>query len=155
MLLNFLVIFLLTIAVLWFALKDNYKEILDAISQMNWMSLVIILLWGVLYTVVWGFVYLVLGRKYNKQYSLFNGIVISFVGTFFSGITPSSTGGQFAQAYIMKKQGIKVSDGASLFRDRRQPPAVPVLRRDHRHAAEFLPSPAYSGYWYMTTHIAA
>ena len=103
MLLNFLVIILLTIAVLWFALKDNYKEILDAISQMNWMSLVIILLWGVLYTVVWGFVYLVLGRKYNKQYSLFNGIVISFVGTFFSGITPSSTGGQFAQAYIMKK----------------------------------------------------
>ena len=63
MLLNFLVIFLLTIAVLWFALKDNYKEILDAISQMNWISLVIILLWGVLYTVVWGFVYLVLGRK--------------------------------------------------------------------------------------------
>ena len=93
MLLNFLVIILLTIAVLWFALKDNYKEILDAISQMNWMSLVTILLWGVLYTVVWGFVYLVLGRKYNKQYSLFNGIVIS-LWEHFSGITPSSTGGQ-------------------------------------------------------------
>ena len=39
---------------------------------------------------------------------------MAFIGSFFSGITPSSTGGQFVQAYIMKKQGIKVSDGASL-----------------------------------------
>lgn len=114
MLLNFLIIILLTALVLWFALKDNYKEILNAISQMNVIFLIIILLWGVLYTVVWGFVYLILGRKYNKKFSLLNGIVVSFVGTFFSGITPSSTGGQFAQVYIMKKQGIKVSDGASL-----------------------------------------
>lgn len=114
MLLNFLLIILLTIGALWFALKDNYKEVLSAISQMNIAYLTIILLWGILYTVVWGFVYLVLGRKYAKDYSIGKGIIISFVGTFFSGITPSSTGGQFAQVYIMKKQGIKVSDGASL-----------------------------------------
>lgn len=114
MLLNFFLILLLTGAVLWFALKDNYKEVLSAISQMNIFSLIVILLWGVLYTVVWGFVYFILGKKYTKDYSIGKGIVVSFVGTFFSGITPSSTGGQFAQAYIMKKQGIKVSDGASL-----------------------------------------
>ena len=42
------------------------------------------------------------------------GILVAFVGTFFAGITPSSTGGQFAQAYIMNKQGMKVSDAASL-----------------------------------------
>lgn len=114
MILNFLLILLLTGGVMWFALKDNYQEILGAISQMNIGSLTIILLWGVLYTVVWGLVYYVLGKKYTKGYSVWNGIVVSFVGTFFSGITPSSTGGQFAQAYIMKKQGIKVSNGASL-----------------------------------------
>lgn len=114
MFLSFLLIFLLTGVVLWFALKDNYREILEAISKMNPFYLLIILLWGVLYTVVWGFVYVVLGRKYNKKYNFMQGIVVSFVGTFFSGITPSATGGQFAQAYIMKKQGIKVSDGASI-----------------------------------------
>ena len=54
--LNFLIIFLLTISVLWFALKDNYREVLEAISQINIFSLAIILCWGVLYTVVWGFV---------------------------------------------------------------------------------------------------
>ena len=113
-LLNFLLIFSLTALVLWLALKDNYKQVIEAISQMNMVWLAIILLWGALFTVVWGFVYYVLGKKYVSDYTPAKGIIISFVGTFFSGITPSSTGGQFAQAYIMKKQGIKVSDGASL-----------------------------------------
>ena len=112
--LNFLIIFLLTIGVLWFALKDNYREVLEAISQINIFSLAIILCWGILYTVVWGFVYFVLGRKYVHKYSVGKGILVAFVGTFFAGITPSSTGGQFAQAYIMNKQGMKVSDAASL-----------------------------------------
>jgi len=34
----------------------------------------------------------------------------SFIGFFFSGITPSSTGGQPAQLYFMKKEGIRISD---------------------------------------------
>ncbi len=56
----------------------------------------------------------VFGRRYRKGYRFLHGVVVAFVGAFFSGITPSATGGQFAQAYIMKKQGIKVSDGASI-----------------------------------------
>lgn len=112
--LNLLVILGLTIGALWFALKDNYKQVLSCISKMNSISLIIILAWGALFTAVWGLVYFVLGRKYTKNYRPGKGMIVAFVGAFFSGITPSSTGGQFAQAYIMKKQGIKVSDGASL-----------------------------------------
>ena len=112
--LNIAVIFLLTVGVLWFALKDNYKEVLSAIAQSRPFSLILILCWGVLYTVVWGFVYFILGRKYVPKYSIGQGVLVAFVGTFFAGITPSSTGGQFAQAYIMKKQGMRVSDAASL-----------------------------------------
>lgn len=112
--LNLVLILGLTIGALWFALKDNYKQVLACISKMNIMSLFVILLWGALFTAVWGMVYFVLGKKYTSHYGPGKGMVVAFVGAFFSGITPSSTGGQFAQAYIMKKQGIKVSDGASL-----------------------------------------
>ena len=112
--LNLLLILALTGFALWFALKDNFHQVLKCISQMNLLSLVIVLLWGVLFTAVWGFVYYVLGRKYTDHYTPGKGILVAFIGSFFSGITPSSTGGQFVQAYIMKKQGIKVSDGASL-----------------------------------------
>ena len=112
--LNLLLILALTGFALWFALKDNYQQVVKCISQMNLLSLVIVLLWGVLFTAVWGFVYYVLGRKYTENYTPGKGMLVAFIGSFFSGITPSSTGGQFVQAYIMKKQGIKVSDGASL-----------------------------------------
>jgi len=37
-------------------------------------------------------------------------ITYSFIGFFFSGITPSATGGQPMQLYYMKKSGLRVSD---------------------------------------------
>lgn len=111
---NVILILALTLGALWYALKDNYKEVLSAIHNMSLPCLVLILCWGALYTAVWGLVYFVFGRKYVAKYSIGNGIAVAFVGSFFAGITPSSTGGQFGQVYIMKKQGIKVSDSISL-----------------------------------------
>lgn len=112
--LNILLISTLTIFVLWVTLKDNYKEVLGLIDNISWWWFVLILLWGIFYTMIIGGILTVFGRKYKKNYRLIDGIVNGFVGSFFSGITPSATGGQFAQAYIFKKQGIKVSDGASI-----------------------------------------
>lgn len=111
---NFILIAALTGGALWFALKDNYQEVMDAISRISVPGLILILSWGILFTCVWGVAYKVLAQKYVKNYSLKDGIVVAFTGTFFSGITPSSTGGQFGQAYILKKQGISYADGASL-----------------------------------------
>lgn len=111
---NLLLIVVITIGAIWFALKDNYREVLTLIGNIKWYFLVIIMAWGILYTLVIGWIYRVLGARYRKRYRFWEGAIVAFVGTFFAGITPSATGGQFAQAYIMKKQGIKVSDGASL-----------------------------------------
>ena len=112
--LNLLLILVITVFAVWFAVKDNYEEVLRLISNIKWYYLVIIMAWGIVYTLVIGWIYQVFGRRYRKGYRFLHGVVVAFVGAFFSGITPSATGGQFAQAYIMKKQGIKVSDGASI-----------------------------------------
>ena len=112
--LNFLVIIGLTVIALWFALKDNYQEVLTLISGLKWYWLIIILSWGMLYSCVVGKILSIFARKNKKGYTTVQGIQNGLVGSFFSGITPSSTGGQFAQAYIFKKQGIKFSDGASI-----------------------------------------
>lgn len=111
---NFLLIILMTLLVLYFALKDNYQEVMSALSKMSVISLIIVCIWGILYTVVWGFVYYVLGRRYQPRYRISQGIAVALVGSFFAGITPSSTGGQFGQAYLFKKQGIQYADGASI-----------------------------------------
>lgn len=111
---NILLILAITAVAMYFSLKDNFEEIVTAIAGMNPFMLVLVVCWGMLYNAVWGVSYQVLGSRYKKKYSLLEGITVALVGTFFAGITPSSTGGQFGQIYVLKKQGISYSDGASL-----------------------------------------
>lgn len=112
--LNFLLIIGFTVIVLFFALKDNYHEIMQLIGNVAWYWFVIILCWGLIYNCIIGWIYKNLGRKYKEKYTMKEALENAFIGTFWSGITPSATGGQFGQIYVMKKQGIKMSDGASL-----------------------------------------
>lgn len=111
---NILLVVGVTAAAMYFALKDNFKEIVDAIARMNPITLFLVLCWGVLIVAVCGVGYQVLGRLFREDYSLKEGLIVSFVGNFFAGITPSSTGGQFGQIYVLKKQGIGYAQGASL-----------------------------------------
>ena len=39
----------------------------------------------------------------------------ALIGSFYSAITPGASGGQFAQVYVFKKQGMPVSNAASIF----------------------------------------
>lgn len=112
--LNFLLIIGLTVFALWFALKDDLDTVLELIQGLKYYQFIIIIAWGVLYYIIIGWILAVIARKYNKDYTITNGFINGMVGGFFSGITPSATGGQFGQAYIFKRQGIKYSEGASI-----------------------------------------
>jgi len=112
--LNFLLIIGFTIAVLWFSLKDDYQNIMTLVANIKWYWFILILCWGLLYTCIIAWIYKTFAKRYKPDYSNVEALENAFVGTFFSGVTPSATGGQFGQAYIMKKQGIKVSDAASM-----------------------------------------
>ena len=111
---NLVLIILITVTTLWFALKDQYKEVMTLIGRMPWYWIVIILSWGLVYAVLVGCILTVFAKRNNKKYQYRQGIATGLVGMFFSGITPSATGGQFAQAYVFKKQGVKLSEGASI-----------------------------------------
>ena len=50
--LNLLLIIIVTVFAVWFALKDNYEEVLRLISEMPWYFLLIIMAWGIIYTLV-------------------------------------------------------------------------------------------------------
>lgn len=65
--LNLLLIIIVTVFAVWFALKDNYEEVLRLISEMPWYFLLIIMAWGIIYTLVIGWIYKVLGRRYRKD----------------------------------------------------------------------------------------
>lgn len=111
---NIVLIISITVVAMYFSLKDHFTLIVDSILQMNGIYLFICLMGGVIITLVWALCYLIIARRYEKNYSYKKAITVAFVGTFFNGITPSATGGQFAQAYVLRKQGISLSDGASV-----------------------------------------
>lgn len=112
--LNFLLIIGFAAAVLWFALKDDFEDIMGLMGNVSWYWFLVILCWGLIYNCIIAWIYKIMGKRYKENYSHTEAIENAFIGTFFSGITPSATGGQIGQMYIMKKQGIKMSDAASL-----------------------------------------
>lgn len=111
---NFVLILGLTLFGLWFALHEHFNEVIGLLSNLKWYWLVAIFVYGAAYNMVIGWIYKILCRKNKPNYTYREGLSVAFVGAFFSGVTPSATGGQFGQAYIMKNQGIKISDGASI-----------------------------------------
>ena len=61
---------------------------------------------GIIFFVIQGY-YIKLILKYlDKHISFIKGAVYACIEFYFSGITPSSTGGQPVQVYYMKKDGI-------------------------------------------------
>lgn len=100
--------------VLWLTLKDNYQEILSMIKGANVGWLLVIPALAILYQVIIGWILKRLTLLSNPKYKLSQGVVNAFVASFFHGVTPSASGGQFAQIYIFKKQGVRVSDSASI-----------------------------------------
>lgn len=111
---NICLVLLFTLGALYLALKDNFDLVYQTISSLHPILFLMILGWGALYTLVWGLVFVIYGKKYVQDYRLRHGVAVAFVGAFFAGITPSSTGGQFGQAYLLKKQGMKMSHAISV-----------------------------------------
>lgn len=54
------------------------------------------------------------GLAYKKDYSFKQSFINAISGTFFNGITPFASGGQFAQVSIFNKQGIPPTNSASI-----------------------------------------
>lgn len=53
----------------------------------------------------------ILLRSFGHPVTFWQGMKYAYIGFFFSSITPSSTGGQPAQLYAMKKDGIEIAHG--------------------------------------------
>lgn len=110
----FLVIMLLTFYAL-FSGRD-LSEIVQAIMNMSFWYLVPAIALAVFFVSAEGFMiwYLLRSMKAQKDgykaSSLPRCIQYSFIGFFYSGITPSATGGQPVQLYYMNKDGNRGSD---------------------------------------------
>ena len=106
---NTIIVFLITLVILFFVIKDDYRIILDNLIQANkWLIIGAIVLLFVYYLLRTLVLYKI-AKEYNKKIKFKNIFNQTLITQFFNGVTPFSTGGQPMQVYMLKKSGIKIS----------------------------------------------
>lgn len=112
--LNFFIIFVVLVFVLYFSLRDNYGEILDAIIHMNgwWIFFTIFLL--CFYRICSSRAHYLVIRENKEKISYWKCLQINFIILFFHGITPFAGGGQPMEVYYLHQEGIPVTRAANI-----------------------------------------
>ncbi len=111
---NILLVLFFTALVLWLALKDNFDEVMQIISQVQLSWIFIVLLVSLFNQSLIGMIIMILTKLTKKDYKFFEGAVNAIIASFFHGVTPSASGGQIAQIYVFKKQRVPVSDAVGI-----------------------------------------
>lgn len=107
------IFFVMLSAAVWIVFRNqNRKEMLDAVRSMSGAAVALSVLFAAGYVAQEGCMIWYLLRKIGEFPGLGKCICYSFLGFFFSGITPSATGGQPAQLYYMKKDQISYAHGS-------------------------------------------
>lgn len=107
-------VFVLFIFVLYFSLKDNYKDILNALSKVKIIYLIIGILFVFISKCLIGIIVYLIAKKEHKDVSLKKMINIEIIYPFFAGITPGSSGGESFEILYMKQTGIPYGKATSV-----------------------------------------
>lgn len=108
--LNYAILLLVTGIVLYFSLKDNYKEIMDVVVTLDkrWLFAGFFLI-----GCYWFFKAIALKaiiRKFKPDYRFRTAFKFILQINFFNAITPFSSGGQPFEIFYLKKEKIKLAD---------------------------------------------
>ena len=111
---NSIILFFITLVVLYFVIKDDFYNIIDTLSKANMFIIVI----GALFTVgYWFFKSIALFdivKEYKKDIKLKEMFKQITITQFFNGITPFASGGQPMQVYMLGKSGIKFTHSTNI-----------------------------------------
>ncbi len=88
--------------------KHDINTIIDSLTDVKFIYIIICFILVGLYFVFQGLYTKLIFKALGTKYSLFKGTFYSMVEFLFSGITPSSSGGQPMVVYHMKKEGIPI-----------------------------------------------
>ena len=104
----------LFILVLYFSLKDNYRAIIDTLSEVNIVYLLLGILLVFISKYLIGLVLYYLAKKEKKNISLKKMVQIALIYPFFAGITPSSVGGESFEIFYLKDSGISYGKASNI-----------------------------------------
>lgn len=110
---NILILFIMIILVLYFTLKDNFSEIMIAISNVNIYIFLFSIVIFILSLFFKSISFLIFIKDYSKDYTLKDAFNITLISQFLNGITPFQSGGQPFEIYLLKKRNIRITDSTN------------------------------------------
>lgn len=112
--LSILLIVVLTLFALWYTLKDDKEAVFEVLKSISPISFIAILGCSLLYYIFIALSIFVIAREKYPHYRFISALSNAYIGGFFSGVTPSASGGQAGQIYVFHKQGVHSSDAAGI-----------------------------------------
>ncbi len=111
---NFALIIGIAALVMYLTIRDNPKEIFEALKRADKLWIGITVLAVISIRLFSGLAIKLECNLTFPKYTFLQGVENAFVGGLFNEITPSASGGQFAQIFIFRKQGIPMTEAAGV-----------------------------------------
>ena len=111
---NILILILVSLIVMYLTLKDDFYNTISYLANVNLLWIVVSILFIFLYSFFQSLSLNLFLKKIRNDYKLKDTIILNVISQFFSAITPFASGGQPSLIYILKKQGIKITDSVSV-----------------------------------------
>jgi uncharacterized protein (TIRG00374 family) len=104
---NFILALLIICVFAYFCIsKDGLIDLSKNAKQFTISWLIVAILFNFIYIGIDAILTYLFTFKGEKKYTIKNAIKTSLVGQFFNAVTPSASGGQPMQIYVMSKQGV-------------------------------------------------
>lgn len=113
-LINSMLVLIISVFLVWYFLKDNYKVSIEVLYNANWWWLFIAIIIYLVYFLLETLLLKKLINIHKDDYSYLSAFKLYLMTKFFNGITPFSSGGQPLQLIEMKKEGVNYLDGTTV-----------------------------------------
>lgn len=110
---NIILLVFISFLVVFLSLKDNFKEAMDYLLHLNFIWILIAILFMVLNIFFQSMSQYRFLREVKEDYKFLSCLKLMTMAMFFNAITPFSSGGQPFEMYLLNKENIKVSDSAN------------------------------------------
>lgn len=111
---NMSLILLLSTGALYYTMRGDFDTVIKAVLSVNPIYYIFFASWVLMHQFIMGVILTKITRSIKPNYKYSQGFINSISTSFFNGVSPGATGGQFSLLYLNSKQGISGSESTSI-----------------------------------------
>lgn len=112
--LNILILIIITLLVLYLALKDDFSVTINKILTLNIFWFLVGVFLVISYWFLRSLVFKIFVKQFKKGYRFREAFRLFVITQFFHAVTPFASGGQPYEIYALKKRGLKLADATNI-----------------------------------------